>query len=98
MRLVLLGPPGAGKGTQARILETRLGVPQVASGDLLRTAVQSKSALGLKAKGFMDKGALVPDELVLPVRETFVPPITLDDDPELVEYNRMLNRLNRQGR
>ncbi|HEX3409779.1 MAG TPA: adenylate kinase [Candidatus Binataceae bacterium] len=65
MRLVLLGPPGAGKGTQARMLETRLGVPQVASGDLLRTAVQSKSALGLKAKGFMDKGALVPDELVL---------------------------------
>lgn len=65
MRLVLLGPPGAGKGTQARLLETRLGVPQVASGDLLRTAVQSKSALGLEAKGFMDKGALVPDELVL---------------------------------
>ncbi len=65
MRLVLLGPPGAGKGTQARMLETQLGVPQVASGDLLRTAVRSKSALGLEAKGFMDKGALVPDELVL---------------------------------
>ncbi|MGD0289394.1 MAG: adenylate kinase [Candidatus Binataceae bacterium] len=65
MRLVLLGPPGAGKGTQARMLETRLGVPQVASGDLLRSAVRSKSALGLEAKGFMDKGALVPDELVL---------------------------------
>jgi len=65
VRLVLLGPPGAGKGTQARMLETRLGVPQVASGDLLRSAVRSKSALGLEAKGFMDKGALVPDELVL---------------------------------
>jgi adenylate kinase len=47
------------------MLETRLGVPQVASGDLLRSAVRSKSALGLEAKGFMDKGALVPDELVL---------------------------------
>jgi adenylate kinase len=65
VRLVLLGPPGAGKGTQARLLETQLGVPQVASGDLLRAAVRDKSALGLEAKGFMDKGALVPDELVL---------------------------------
>jgi adenylate kinase len=65
VRLVLLGPPGAGKGTQARMLETRLGVPQVASGDLLRAAVRNKSTLGLEAKGFMDKGALVPDELVL---------------------------------
>jgi adenylate kinase len=65
VRLVLLGPPGAGKGTQARMLETRLGVPQVASGDLLRAAVRGKSALGLEAKGFMGKGMLVPDELVL---------------------------------
>ncbi len=65
MRLVLLGPPGAGKGTQARMLEMRLGVPQVASGDLLRAAVRGKSPLGLEAKGFMDKGMLVPDELVL---------------------------------
>jgi adenylate kinase len=62
---VLLGPPGAGKGTQARTLETRLGVPQIASGDLLRSAVRSKSPLGVRAKGFMDKGMLVPDELVL---------------------------------
>lgn len=65
MRLVLLGPPGAGKGTQARMLETRLHAPQIASGDLLRAAVRNKTALGLEAKGYMDKGALVPDELVL---------------------------------
>ena len=65
MRLVLLGPPGAGKGTQARMLETRLHAPQIASGDLLRAAVRNRTALGLQAKGFMDKGALVPDELVL---------------------------------
>lgn len=65
MRLVLLGGPGAGKGTQARMLEKRLSVPQVASGDLLRAAVRKRSALGLEAKRHMDKGALVPDELVL---------------------------------
>lgn len=65
MRLVLLGPPGAGKGTQARLLEKRLNVPQVASGDLLRAAVRNHTQLGLEAKRYMDKGALVPDELVL---------------------------------
>src|SRR5581483_2727309 len=64
VRLVLLGPPGAGKGTQARMLEKRLGVPQVASGDLLRAAVRNRTALGQEAKRYMDKGALVPDELV----------------------------------
>lgn len=65
MRLILLGPPGAGKGTQARMLETRLHVPQIASGDLLRAAVRNRTALGVEAKGYMDKGALVPDGLVL---------------------------------
>ena len=69
MRLVLLGPPGAGKGTQARMLEKRLGAPQVASGDLLRTAVRNRTALGVEAKRYMDKGALVPDELVLKLIE-----------------------------
>lgn len=65
MRLVLLGPPGAGKGTQARMLEAQLKAPQIASGDLLRTAVRNRTALGAEAKSYMDKGALVPDELVL---------------------------------
>jgi adenylate kinase len=65
VRLVLLGPPGAGKGTQARMLEGKLRTPQIASGDLLRAAVRNKTALGLRAQAFMDKGALVPDELVL---------------------------------
>jgi adenylate kinase len=69
VRLVLLGPPGAGKGTQARMLEKRLGVPQVASGDLLRAAVRKRTPLGLEAKRYMDKGALVPDELVLKLIE-----------------------------
>jgi adenylate kinase len=69
VRLVLLGPPGAGKGTQARMLEKRLGVPQVASGDLLRAAVRKRTPLGVEAKRYMDKGALVPDELVLKLIE-----------------------------
>jgi adenylate kinase len=69
VRLVLLGPPGAGKGTQARMLEKRLNAPQVASGDLLRAAVRKRTALGMEAKRYMDKGALVPDELVFKLIE-----------------------------
>lgn len=65
MRLILIGPPGAGKGTQARSLAERLKAPQIASGDLLRAAVRDGTELGLKAKRFMDEGALVPDQLVL---------------------------------
>jgi adenylate kinase len=65
VRLVLLGPPGAGKGTQAKLLEEDLKAPQVASGDLLRLAVRNKTPLGVQAKRFMDQGVLVPDELVL---------------------------------
>ncbi|HEV2169986.1 MAG TPA: nucleoside monophosphate kinase, partial [Candidatus Binatus sp.] len=65
MRLVLLGPPGAGKGTQARALGALWGIPQVASGDLLRNVVREDSELGREAASYMDRGQLVPDELVL---------------------------------
>ena len=65
MRLVLLGPPGAGKGTQAQALAALWGIPQVASGDLLRAAVREDSELGREAASYMDGGQLVPDELVL---------------------------------
>jgi adenylate kinase len=65
VRLVLLGPPGAGKGTQARALGALWGIPQVASGDLLRASVRENSELGREAAGYMDRGQLVPDELVL---------------------------------
>ena len=65
MRIVLLGPPGAGKGTQARALGALWNIPQVASGDLLRAAVREKSELGREAARYMDRGQLVPDELVL---------------------------------
>ncbi len=65
MRLVMLGPPAAGKGTQARLLAERLKVPHIASGDLLRDAVRHRTPLGIQAKSYMDRGNLVPDELVL---------------------------------
>lgn len=65
MRLVLLGPPGAGKGTQAKMLVEELGVPQISTGDILRQAVADGTPLGREAKGYMDRGALVPDEVVI---------------------------------
>jgi adenylate kinase len=66
-RLALLGPPGAGKGTQARRLSARLAVPHIASGELLRLAVEAGTPLGTRAGRFIDRGELVPDELVLQV-------------------------------
>jgi adenylate kinase len=64
MRIVLLGPPGAGKGTQAKQLALRLNLAHISTGDLLRQNVVSNTELGKKARDFMDKGLLVPDELV----------------------------------
>ncbi|MGO9603465.1 MAG: adenylate kinase [Candidatus Binataceae bacterium] len=69
MRLVLLGPPGAGKGTQARMLSELAGIPQVASGDLLRAAVREKTPLGQKVGGILESGDLVPDEMVVKLIE-----------------------------
>lgn len=65
MRIILLGPPGAGKGTQAKVLTKRLGIPHISTGDILRQAVLEETPLGLKAKGYMDKGHLVPDNLII---------------------------------
>lgn len=65
--LVLLGAPGAGKGTQAKMLSQRLGVPHISTGDILRGAVAAGSELGQQAKGYMDRGELVPDELVIAI-------------------------------
>jgi adenylate kinase len=65
MNLILLGPPGAGKGTQAQRIVERYHFPQISTGDILRAAVKGSTPLGKKAKGFMDHGELVPDEIVI---------------------------------
>jgi adenylate kinase len=65
MDLILLGAPGAGKGTQGALLAAELGVPKIATGDMLRDAVREGTALGREAKGYMDAGALVPDDVIL---------------------------------
>jgi adenylate kinase len=65
MRIILLGPPGAGKGTQAKAITERFGIPQISTGDILRSAVRDGTPMGARAKVFMDSGALVPDEVVV---------------------------------
>jgi adenylate kinase len=69
LRLVFLGPPGAGKGTQAKVLEDRFGVLQISTGDLLRKHVADGTDLGLEAKRFMDSGGLVPDAIIVGMME-----------------------------
>ena len=65
MRILLLGLPGAGKGTQAQFLVAKYGIPQISTGDMLRAAMKSNTPLGKEAKSYMDRGALVPDPLVI---------------------------------
>jgi adenylate kinase len=96
MNLVMLGPPGAGKGTQAALLADKIEVPHVASGDLFRTALKEETGLGLTAKSYMERGELVPDEVtVAMVRERLLEPdcdsgVILDGFPRTVEQAEAL--------
>ena len=67
MRLILLGAPGSGKGTQATMLSEKLNIPHISTGDIFRSNIKSGTELGKKAKEFIDKGALVPDELTIDI-------------------------------
>ena len=69
MRIMLLGPPGGGKGTQAKYIEQKWSIPQISTGDMLRENVKNKTDLGMEAKSYMEKGELVPDHIILNMME-----------------------------
>ena len=106
MILVLLGAPGAGKGTQAKNLIEKYGIHQISTGDILREAVKNQTETGIKAKGFMDSGDLVPDELVIEIiaeevrRGCCVNGFILDGFPRTlaqgVELDKVLKKIHLQ--
>ena len=99
MNIILIGPPGAGKGTQATRMIDRLKVPQISTGDMFRAAVKEGTPMGKKAKEYMDKGALVPDDVVIGVvKERFGKPdckkgFILDGFPRTLEQAKALDGL-----
>ncbi|MDL1871163.1 adenylate kinase [Deltaproteobacteria bacterium PRO3] len=99
MNLILLGAPGAGKGTQSKLLQEKWNIPQISTGDMLRAAKQAKTPLGLKAETFMNAGKLVPDEVVIGlIRERLAAPDTargfiLDGFPRTVAQAEALGDL-----
>lgn len=99
MKIILLGPPGAGKGTQAQIICETFGLAHISTGDMLRSAIQKQTETGLKAKTFMDQGALVPDDVVIAlVRERVQEPdceqgYILDGFPRTVEQAKALESI-----
>ncbi|GAB4235726.1 MAG: adenylate kinase [Stanieria sp.] len=98
-RLIFLGPPGAGKGTQAQILSKLYQIPHISTGDILRQAVKEQTLLGQKAQSYMDRGELVPDELILDlIEERLSQPDTekgwiLDGFPRNVSQAAFLEKL-----
>ncbi len=99
MRVIFLGPPGSGKGTQAKLLSQRLGIPAISTGEILRAAVREGTALGLQAKAVMDAGELVSDDLMNAlIRDRIGAPdasagFILDGFPRTVEQAAALERL-----
>ena len=94
MNLVFLGPPGAGKGTQAKRLAQEKGLVHISTGDILRDAVKRGTSLGLKAKEFMEKGQLVPDDLIIALIEEVMPPqggVIFDGFPRTVPQAQALD-------
>ncbi|NPA33234.1 MAG: adenylate kinase [Aquificae bacterium] len=96
MILVFLGPPGAGKGTQAKLLSKEKGYVHISTGDLLREAVRKQTPLGKKAKEYMDRGELVPDELIIALIEEVFPEhgkVILDGFPRTVAQAKALDEM-----
>lgn len=97
MNLILFGPPGAGKGTQAQFIVEALGIPQISTGDMLRAAVKAGTELGLKAQSIMSQGGLVPDAIVLGIvkerllGEDCLKGFVLDGFPRTIEQAKALN-------
>jgi len=99
VNLILLGGPGSGKGTQGALLSTRLAIPKIATGDLLRTAVRDATPLGRKAKTFMEQGLLVPDDIIMGlIAEVVTSPaardgVIMDGFPRTVAQAAAVDRL-----
>lgn len=100
MCIIMLGSPGAGKGTQAKIITKALGVSHISTGDILRKAIEEKAPLGLKAKGYMNKGYLVPDNLIIDLikerikREDCQKGFLLDGFPRTIPQAQALEKIS----
>ena len=97
MKVMMLGPPGVGKGTQAKLLAARRGLAHIATGDMLRAEVAQKTALGLAAQQFMNKGELVPDDLIIEMTKSRLQAgdggdFVLDGFPRTVEQAEALEK------
>lgn len=99
MNIILLGPPGAGKGTQADLIQKEFGIAHISTGDILRSAVKEGTELGKKAKSYMDEGGLVPDEVVIGIikerlkEEDTLPGFMLDGFPRNAVQANALNKM-----